>query len=108
MFGDIQFDWALCQVGQRVAGDWYVDWITMAQEMSSFTKSFCSSELLNELKLEWNGCFVVGVSSVTLLVVDRGRSTGGLLKVKSNVNLGGAGGQGERGRKHYGRTVSCP
>ena len=43
-----------------------------------------------------------------LLVVDRGRSTGGLLKVKSNVNLGGAGGQGERGREHYGRTVSCP
>ena len=40
MFGDIQFDWPLCQVGQEVAGDWYVDWITMAQEMFSFLKAF--------------------------------------------------------------------
>ena len=50
MFGDIQFDWALCEVSQEGTGDWYVDWITMAQEM------FCSSHLLNELKLEWAGC----------------------------------------------------
>ena len=40
VFGDIQFDWPLCQVGQKVAGDWYVDWITMAQEMFSFLKAF--------------------------------------------------------------------
>ena len=40
VFGDIQFDWALCQVSQEGTGDWYVDWITMAQEMFSFLKAF--------------------------------------------------------------------
>ena len=49
VFGDIQFDWALCKVicrswevlhhssGQLTA-DWYVDWITKAEEMFSFLK----------------------------------------------------------------------
>ena len=40
VFGDIQFDWALCQVSQEGTGDWYVDWITMVQEMFSFLKAF--------------------------------------------------------------------
>ena len=56
MFGDIQFDWALCQVSQEGTGDWYVDWLTMGPGNVKFSKSFCSSQLLNELKLEWAGC----------------------------------------------------
>ena len=45
----------------ELAGDWYVDWITMPEEMFSFLKRFCSNGLLKELKAvlllpadEWN------------------------------------------------------
>ena len=55
----------------EVTEDWYVDWITMPEEMFSFLKRFCSNGLLKELKAV---LLVRGEMNGSLLTRSEGKS----------------------------------